>query len=257
MLQHLHVNFPVNVKRVLSFNLFTASCCLLPSPPSPALPCVWLYSQMLMTKCWQKPIKYLNCTFIGRGVSEEALLEPAKDAFWPKTSTTTALHAWSEIQLSLWFTSAQKLLCGTLISSCRAGTALRFIPVHVLLYSLCYLCSSSHSTAILPSSTATLQSVATDEQMCVIIIHLIPAPQPHYSRLPIYSRCRFIPEKVSATAQTNHSNTDRYTVTCKYVQSTQRETEGAHTNSLFSIHNWEQSQEIISSSPRWAFNLHS
>lgn len=147
-----------------------------------ALPCVWLYSQMLMTKCWLKPIKYLNCTFIGSGVSEEALLEPAKDAFWPKTSTTAALHAWSEIQLSLWFTSAQKLLCGTLISSCQAGTALLFIPVHVLLYSACYLCSSSHSTAISPSSTATLQSAATDEQMCVIIIHLIPAPQPHYSR---------------------------------------------------------------------------
>lgn len=76
---------------------------------------------------------------------------------------------------------------------------------------------------------------------------------------PIYSRCRLIPEKVSATAQTNHSNAARYTVTCKYVQSTQRETEGAHTNSLLSIHTWgdEQSQEIISSSPRWAFNLHS
>lgn len=42
-------------------------------------------------------------------------------------------------------------------------------------------------------------------------------------QLLVQYRCRLIPEKLSATAQTNHGNTDGYTVTCsKYAQYTQQ-----------------------------------
>lgn len=94
----------------------------------------------------------------------------------------------------------------------------------IIIYSRCYLCSSSHSPAILPSSAATSQA-AVDWRADVCYYH----PSDPFSSAslqparPIYSRCRLIPEKVGATAQTNHSNAARYTVTCKYVQTTQRE----------------------------------